>query len=241
MKKFHVWLWFGFFWLAPFAAGAYEEAVVTNGGTIRGAVKMHGEIPKTAPLQITKFKEVCQNVPNETLVVGHQRGLRYAVVTLEGIGKGKAVEKEAVYELDNVKCRFVPHVQAMSVGQFLLIKNTDPILHTAHAYFPEGQPHFNVGLYPGRVSRKPIVTAGVVKIVCEVHPWMSAFLVVTDHPYHAVTDAYGEYDLRDVPPGAYRVKVWHEVLGTQEKPVEVKAGAVSKIDFVLETGKGAKK
>jgi hypothetical protein len=129
----------------------------------------------------------------------------------------------------------------MSVGQFLLIKNTDPILHTAHAYFPEGQPHFNVGLYPGRVSRKPIVAPGVVKIVCEVHPWMSSFLVVTEHPYHAVTDAYGEYDVRDVPPGNYKLKVWHERLGTQEKAVEVKAGGVSKIDFVLEAGKGAKK
>jgi hypothetical protein len=241
MRKSHIWLWLGFFWLLPFVAHAYEEAVVTNGGTIRGAVKIQGDVPKTAPLPITKFKEFCQNVPNETLVVGFQRGLRYAVVTLEGISKGKAVEREAVYDLDNVKCRFVPHVQAMSVGQFLLLKNTDPILHTAHAYFPDGQPHFNVGLYPGRVSRKPIVTAGVVKIVCEVHPWMSAFLVVTEHPYHAVTDAYGEYDLRDVPPGAYKLKVWHEVLGTQEKSVEVKAGTISKIDFILETAKGAKK
>jgi hypothetical protein len=233
----------GFFcvlFLPPLAKG-YEEVTVTNGGTIRGLVKVQGKLPKLPPLEISKFKEVCKNVPNESLIVGPERGVRYAVVTLEGITKGKAVEKEAIHELDNRQCRFVPHIQAASIGQFLLIKNSDPILHTAHAYFPNGQPHFNVGLYPGKVSRKPLVSPGVVKIVCEVHPWMSAYIVVTEHPYHAVTDIYGEYEIRDVPPGAYRLKVWHESLGTQEKQVEVKGGAISKVDFVLSSPLGVKK
>ncbi|MGI0014649.1 MAG: carboxypeptidase regulatory-like domain-containing protein, partial [Nitrososphaera sp.] len=121
------------------------------------------------------------------------------------------------------------------------IKNSDPILHTAHAYFPDGQPHFNVGLYPGKVSRKPLVSPGVVKIVCEVHPWMSAYIVVTAHPYHAVTDVYGDYEIGDVPPGRYRLKVWHERLGIEEKEVEVKAKATSKVDFVLSFPQGGKK
>ena len=128
---------------------AYEEIVVKDGVTIRGTVKVEGKLPKLPPLQISKYKEVCKDVPNENLIVGHGNGLRYAVVTLEGIAKGKAVEKEAIHELDNVKCRFVPHVQTASVGQFVLIKNTDPILHTAHAYFASGQPHFNVGTLSG--------------------------------------------------------------------------------------------
>src|SRR5678815_5972760 len=85
-------------------------------------------------------------------------------ITLEGIGNGKAVEREVVHELDNVKCRFTPHVQAASVAQFVLLKNSDPILHTAHARFANDQPQFNIGLYPGRVSRKPLIAAGLVKI-----------------------------------------------------------------------------
>jgi hypothetical protein len=93
---------------------------------------------------------------------------------------------------------------------------TDPILHTAHALFTSGQPQFNVGLYPGKVSRKPLVTPGVVKIICEVHPWMSAYIVVTDHPYYSVTDVYGEYLISDIPAGSYRLKVWHETLGTEK-------------------------
>lgn len=227
--------------LFPSLAPGYEEIAVTDGGTISGFVKIEEKFSKPGFLQVTKNREVCGKVSNESLVVGVGQGVRYAVVTLEGVNRGKAVEKEAVHELDNVKCRFMPHVQTASVGQFLLLKNTDPILHTVHAFFHNGQPHFNVGLYPGRVSRKPLVSAGIVKIVCEVHPWMTAYIVVTDHPYHAVTDIYGEYEVRDVPPGTYRLKVWHESLGVQEKEIEVRAGGVSKVDFTLSLPKGAKR
>jgi plastocyanin len=233
----------GIFLIAAFAsiAAAYEEIAVTNGGTLRGSVKVEGKVPKPAPVQITKFKEVCKDVPNETLLIGPGQGLRYAVVTLEGITKGKAVEKEAVHELDNLGCRFVPHVLASTVGQFVVFKNSDPILHTAHALFTSGQPQFNIGLYPGKVSRKPLVTPGVVKVVCEVHPWMSAYIVVSEHPYYSVTDVYGEYLINDIPAGSYRLKVWHETLGTQEKPVEVKAGGSQNVDFVLAATPGVKK
>jgi len=220
---------------------AYEEVAVTNGGSITGVVKIQGQPPKLPSLQITKARDFCQNVPNETLVVSREGGVRYAVVTLEGVGKGKAVERETIHELDNLKCRFAPHVLVASVGQFLVLKNSDPILHTAHALFHDGQPQFNVGLYPGRTTRKPLVSAGVVKILCEVHPWMSAYIVVTDNPYHAITDLYGEYDIRDIPPGNYKLRVWHETLGAEEKQIEVKSGTATKADFVLSVTTGGKK
>jgi len=151
---------------------------------------------------------------------------------LERIPRGKAVEREAVQELDNLRCRFVPHVQTASVGQTLVIKNSDPILHTAHAFF-QGQPHFNVGLYPGSIKRKSLVSAGVVAIRCEVHPWMQAYILVSEHPYHAVTDAFGEYEIREVPPGTYRLKMWHETLGVETKEVEVRSEAISRLDFLV--------
>jgi len=227
--------------ILPSLVLSYEEIVITNGGTIRGTVKVNGNFPKLSPLQISKFKEICKDVPNESLIIGPDQELRYAVVTLEGISKGKAVEKDSVHEIDNSRCRFVPHVLATSVGQFVLLKNTDPILHTAHAYFTAGQPQFNVGLYPSKVSRKPLVSPGVIKIVCEVHPWMSAYIVVAEHPYQSVTDIYGEYLINDVPPGTYKLKAWHESLGTQEKQVEVKPGGSHNVDFVFAPTPGVKK
>src|SRR5207253_1169663 len=76
-------------WLALFLtlfssslAEGYDEVAVTNGGTISGFVRIEGKIPKLPPLQITKFKEVCRNLPNESLIVGPSQGVRYAVVTL---------------------------------------------------------------------------------------------------------------------------------------------------------------
>ena len=84
------------------------------------------------------------------------------------------------------------------------------------------------------------MSPGIVKIICEVHLWMGAYIVVTEHPYHAVTDIYGEYRISDVPPGNYRLEVWHETLGTQNKPVEVQAGRTTQVDFVLSAIKGGK-
>ena len=233
----------GIFFIVVFCsvAAGYDEIAVTDGATIRGVVRVEGTLPRLPPLRVSKNKEVCKNVPNESLILGPMQTLRYAVVTLEGVSKGKAIEREVQHELDNAGCRFVPRVQAASVGQFVVLKNTDPILHTAHAYFTGAQPAFNVGLYPGRVSRKPLVSPGLVQILCDVHPWMAAYIVVTDHPYHAVTDAYGEFLITDVPAGTYRLKVWHESLGTQEKQVELKAGAPQNVDFVFKPTPGVAK
>jgi len=231
MRKVLLFWCLGVFWFSS-QIQAYEEIAVNNGGTVRGFVRLEGERPRPEPVDIFKFKEFCKEVPNEAIVIGPRRGVRYAVVTLEGISKGKALEREAVYELDNRECRFVPHVQVAGIGQILLLRNNDPILHTAHAFFGK-QPHFNAGLYPGKVVRKSLVSIGVTKVICEVHPWMSAYIVVTDHPYSAVSDGYGEYEIRDIPPGKYKLKVWHEILEAREIEVEVKAKDVSNADFLL--------
>ncbi|MDH3445365.1 MAG: hypothetical protein OEN50_15675 [Deltaproteobacteria bacterium] len=222
-------------------AVAYEEIQVSNGATLRGVVRVEGKLPKLPPLQISKYKEICKSVPNENLIMGPKQGLRNAIVTIEGIKQGKAIEKESQHELDNAGCRFVPRVQVASVGQFVVLKNSDPILHTAHAFFAGAQPQFNVGLYPGRVIRKPLVAPGLVQILCEVHPWMNAYIMVNDHPYHAVTDLYGEYLISDIPPGEYQLRVWHESLGAMEKKISVKAGESSSVEFVYTPTPGVKK
>ncbi|NIO08872.1 MAG: hypothetical protein GTO40_13000 [Deltaproteobacteria bacterium] len=241
MKKLYFVVLFVTLIFFPSAVGSYEGVEVRDGGTIRGVVKIEGKVRQLPPPEIVKFQEVCQGVPNETLVIGFEAGIRYAVVTLEGVTRGMPVEREAINELDNRECRFVPRVQAASVGQWLVVKNSDPILHTAHAHFSGGQPDFNLGLYPGKTSRKPLVSPGVVPIDCDVHPWMKAYIVVTEHPYHAVTDILGEYQIMNIPPGSYRLKVWHETLGTQEKPVLIRSGEVTEVDFTMRAKQGVRK
>jgi hypothetical protein len=218
---------------------AAEVANSTRGGQVVGFVKFVGTSGARPSIAVSKNKDICgSNVEDESLVVGPQGGLRYAVVTIENVKGGKAAPLEAGSTLDNHKCRFVPHVEALSVGQFLYLMNTDPILHTYYAAMRSNRVLFNVALWPGRQLRKPMVDPGVVHITCGVHPWMSAYVLVTDGPYHAVTDAEGEYEIAEVPAGRYTVQVWHEFLGSVRKQVEVKAGKTTQLDFGLNMPKG---
>jgi hypothetical protein len=220
------------------AAHAYQAIEVRNGGRIFGTVALAGEAPALKPLEVYKNREICgSELPNQSLVVGPKNGIRYAVVTVEDIASGKAVEVGEIHALDNVKCAFVPRVLAASVGHWIVIKNTDPILHTADARVGD-RTLFNVALWPGRELRRPIAYPGLVYINCDAHPWMKAFMLVTDHPYYAVTDIYGNYQIDDVPPGTYKVRVWHELLGRgltgiTEQEVRVDSQGRSELNFTL--------
>jgi len=227
---------------AVFLAAAAPAPCASSGGTVAGVVRLAGEAPKPAPIKVLRDKDVCKNVSDESLIVGPDHGVEYAVVTADTTAKEPADDAEheggPVYRLDNSGCRFVPHVLAMQVNQFVELVNSDPILHTAHALFFNGQPQFNVALWPGRAVRKPMVTPGVVKVVCEVHPWMYAYIVVAEQPYFAVTDIHGRYEIRGLPPGPLRLKLWHERLGVQEKTVEVESGKTTVADFTFSSTAG---
>ena len=218
---------------APLAAPAAER------GTVAGVIRLDGAAPTRPPLPVYKHPEVCgASVPDDRLVVGPGGGLRFAVVTIEGVRNGSRPERDAVHALDNRQCRFEPHVQVAEVGQWLDISNSDPILHNADARVGT-ETLFNLGLPPGRRVRRPLARSGRIAITCDVrHTWMSAFVVVTDHPYHTVTDAYGAYEIRDVPPGSYTLSVWHEELGTREAPVTVEAGGTATVDVAFPAKEG---
>ena len=214
---------------------AYQAVDVTDGGTIAGVVRVARPLPPPLPpLEVFKNRPVCgQTVASDALVVAADGGLRYAVVSLDGIARGRAPEREAVTTIDNVGCRFVPHVASASVGQWILFRNSDPILHNADGRMA-GKTLFNVALPKGREVRRPLVEPGLIEISCDVrHTWMRAYVLVTEHPYHAVTDAEGAYEIRDVPPGRYAVRLWHERLGERREEVKVEAGKVTTLDFEL--------
>ena len=212
-----------------FAAAPARGAAV---GAVSGKVQLAGTPPSRPPLPVYKNQEVCgAGVPDDRLVVGPGSGLRYAVVSIEGVHGGKKPERDLTLVLDNRGCRFVPHVQVAEVGLGLELRNSDPILHNADARIG-AETLFNVALTPDRHLRKPLARAGLVALTCDVrHTWMSAFVVVAEHPYHTVTDAYGAFEIGDVPPGNYTLRVWHEQLGTRETPVTVDGGRTTVVDM----------
>jgi Carboxypeptidase regulatory-like domain len=199
-------------------------------GTVAGRVTRVGPPPVRPPLPVSKSKEVCGNgVIDERLVVGPGGGLRYAIVTVDGVEGGKKPEPDLTVVLDNHDCRFQPHVQVAEVGQWLAIENSDPILHAAFARLGQ-ETLFNAALPPNRHVRKPLGRPGMMRVTCDVHTWMSAWIDVTDHPYHAVTDIYGAYEIRDLPPGSYTLRIWHEELGTLQRPVTIEGGKTTTVD-----------
>jgi hypothetical protein len=193
------------------AAGAYEAIEVRDGGVVAGTVRFSGVAPRLEPLAVNKNRDVCgERKPNEALVVGPEGGVRGSVVLIEGVPRGKKPDGEVV--LDNAKCLFVSHVSATAVGGRVRVRNSDAILHNTHGFL--GKPTvFNLAL-PNRdqvidITRR-LTRPGVVRVLCDAHPHMSAWLIVHDSPYVAVTDERGAYRIDGVPPGTYRVSMWHE-------------------------------
>ncbi|MHB8418638.1 MAG: carboxypeptidase regulatory-like domain-containing protein [Myxococcales bacterium] len=219
---------------APAAAGGYTVAAVTNGGTISGKVTLMGAKPKLEPEKRNKDPKVCGTTgPNETLIVGAGNGVKNAVVALTDIHSGKKLVP-ADATLDQSKCSYIPHVQAVPVGTNLVVINSDGVLHNVHAT-ETAVTVFNYAM-PIKGQKTPpkkLDKAGLISLKCDVHGWMNGAIAVEDNPYFAVTGDDGSFTLADVPPGSYTVQVWHERLGTQDQKVTVAAGGKATADFKL--------
>jgi hypothetical protein len=124
--------------------------------------------------------------------------------------------------MDQNGCRYRPRVLVVQAGQTVEIRNSDATLHHVHTYKGTAT-LFNLAHIQGTAPyKKKFPTVGdVVKFKCDVHPWMTGWVVVTDNPYFAVSGDDGSFTIKDVPAGKYTVEVWHEKLGTQTKDVTV--------------------
>lgn len=195
----------------PLAWG-YEVVDVKDGGSLTGTVKFVGEPPKQNPIPVKKNRDLCGDaVPSEALVLGPNKGVKHAVVWIEGITKGKNLDTTEVV-LDNAKCLFAPHVGAVAIRGKAAVKNSDPILHNTHGFL-EKVTVFNLALpNQGQVIdiTRRLKKPGVVEIQCDAHTHMRGWLVVLSDPYFAVTDASGAFKITDIPPGRYKVTAWHE-------------------------------
>jgi hypothetical protein len=199
-------------------------------GEVRGVVHHRAARPAPAPLETTKDRATCgDSVPDETLLVAEGGGLANVVVRIAAPGAPPA-PREAT--LDQRRCRFVPHVLAVPLGSTLVLLNGDPILHGVHGTTGPATA-FNVPM-PGADPRttKPLARPGPVRVGCDVHAWMSAWVFVVDGPYFAVTDASGAFTIGGVPPGEHAAIAWHERLGERVAKVSVPADGPATLEIV---------
>ena len=222
-------------------AGAYRVVTpVPGAGTVTGTVAYAGSA-KYDTVKITKDAAICAaggaaTVPAGALLVSGGK-LKNAVVMIEGITAGKAFASDSV-EVDNVACRFQPHVAAGKVGGTVAAKNTDTVLHNTHLYQVQGQARknlFNIALpNKGQTITKPLRRTGLIDVKCDAHEWMQGYVWVLDHPYAAITDAQGAFTMSDVPAGQYTARVWHEKLGEQTAKVTVEAGKTATLSLAFQ-------
>lgn len=218
----------------PNPAPAYEVVPVTGGGAIQGTVVYRGAV-STRRIVPTKDREVCGAIREEPEVtVGPGQGALDAVVYLRKVERGKGWQKgPAPAELVNTGCVFVPRVQVVPAGWSLTIVNADPVMHNTHSFLGRATV-FNIALpLKGQRVERPLKKEGLVRVECDAHGWMLAWVHVADNPYFDVTGKDGAFRLGDVPAGAYTLVAWHEYTGGVEVPVAVKAGETAKLTVEL--------
>jgi hypothetical protein len=245
------------------AQSAYTVISVTNGGTITGTVKWSGPEPKGLDVPVNKDPDICDPESRkeknlERLVVGPDGGVANTIVYLKNISRGKAMNLPAPRRsLDQKHCRYEPHILLVPQTAELAMKSSDAVLHTVHM---DGAATYNLPFpFTDRVTTRIMNTQGVVNLRCNGgHVWMNAEMMVAPHPYYAVSDQNGSFELTDVPPGDYEVVAWHEgwhILGrenaldvfsqkaiqraifseprTWEQSVTVRAGETALANFVI--------
>jgi len=209
-------------------AGRAVDAFAQGGGTLEVEVKYNGA-PVVEKLKINKDTAKCgTEAVQEKVVVGANKGLANAVVSVPGLKGGGKVAKAVI---DQKGCKFVPRVVVMSPGE-IDIKNSDDILHNIHTYstanptINKAQPKFK------KTMTERFEKPEVIKVTCDVHSWMLGWITVVQGP-GAATDANGVAKLEGVPAGKHKVEVWHETLGKTTREVEVKAGQTTKVSIEL--------
>ena len=215
-------------------AADFVSVLPLAGGKVVGVVSVVGALEKPKPLPVFKSRSFCgANVPNETLLVSADGRLRNAAVILRPLNVAVVPAQPIKIVLDNQHCAFTPHVQVAPLGSELLLKNSDPILHTVHARLGQ-ETLFNVGLPNWRQVTKRLDRGGVIRIDCDVlHTWMSAAIIVTDSPYYFVSNDRGEFFFDRVPAGVYEIEIWHERLGRQSHRIAVRDHGTTDVDVVF--------
>ncbi|MBF0487445.1 MAG: carboxypeptidase regulatory-like domain-containing protein [Nitrospirae bacterium] len=215
----------------------YEVVDVKDGGSIKGKIKSSGPVADPV-LDIKKDEAVCgKSVPKQEYIISASNEVKNVLVVVEDVEKGKAIPKtDAV--IDNQKCEFVPIVAIAYVGGKYIIKNSDPIFHNTSLgiILGEGKKRtvYNLALPNKDQSiEKPVKVPGLQIVQCDAHSWMRAYVYASKTPYATVTDAKGDFEIKDLLPGKYKVRIWHEGFGEVTKDVEVKAGQATALDHTF--------
>jgi hypothetical protein len=206
---------------------------IAGAADLSGKVKLKGAPGPEVPIQLDAMCGKLQPKPITTrhYVVGADNGLGNVFVYLkQGAQKAPAAGEATI--LDQVGCLYEPYVMGVVTGQKFKIRNSDPFIHNVHAT-PKVNKEFNFAqVSKGQVNERSFDQPEIlVRMKCDVHPWMFAYVGVVDHPYFAVTDKDGNFTIKNVPAGKYTVEAFHLKAGAKTQEVQVDGD--KKLEFEL--------
>jgi plastocyanin len=204
-------------WAAP--AGAARNGSITGRVDLRRPPVATGRRPGVADL----------GSPAMTPTADRQM----SVVYLEAAPRGAFdAEEPARAVMDQRNETFVPHVLAITTGTTVDFPNSDRIYHNV---FSLSKPRpFDLGRYAvGKSKSVRFDRPGIVRVFCDIHSHMSAFILVFNHPFFSVTDAGGRYRIENVPPGSYTLVAWNEGVTSESRTITVADGGTTEADFTL--------
>jgi len=223
-------------WLGT-EAWAYESGPVKGGATVRGTVTVAGTVPAPKEFELHRFPdyEFCGTLSDDR---GYRRlrevtfrpdgGLKDVVVAVEGVKHGKPFTVTDA-EVEATLCQFLPFVTIVSDTRRVTVFNRDPVPHDIQGLSSEQTGSDRVFYRPsleasGTTDHVQLAEGQhVFTMHCSLHPYMQNWGYAVDNPYYAVTDATGAFSIEDLPPGTYRLKAWHPILGTHEQELTVAA------------------
>jgi len=221
--------------LAVAAAAALALAVSSSAAfaEIKGKVTLDGKAPEMKEIDMSAVKECAAQhadpVTEQTVVADDKGNLANVIVAIKK-AEGQELAGEAPSEpavLDQKGCMYEPHVVAMMAGQEMVVKNSDAFLHNVHALSTTNPP-FNFGQPTKDEEGKKLgpdapKAEEYFRVKCDVHPWMSAYIGVFEHPFFAVTKEDGTFEIntKGLADGEYTLTFWHEKLAS-ETPAEAK-------------------
>jgi plastocyanin len=194
-------------------------------GVIAGSVHLAGPAPPPKKVEVTSDQYVCgTEKAAEDLLLSRQNEIGNAVVWIENAPANAAWPTPAPkVEIDQKGCVYAPHVVVVPVGGTVDFLNGDRLLHNIHAT-PKQNASFNRTQPKNRTIPIAFDKPEIVRVLCDLHPWMEAWVVVAPHRFYAVTGSDGRFVFDNVAPGQYRLRVWHERLGSASTQVTVADG-----------------
>jgi plastocyanin len=217
--------------VAVIAAAVLPVAVRAE--TITGAVEFTGTPPVMGKLN-RDAAAFCAKTPmdEQTVLVKDKKLANVWVHVVKGAPDSKAAADAPPVLVGQKDCMYTPRMQVAQIGQKILSKNGDPILHNVHAYLGAATV-FNKAM--PNASAKPIEYVagkeGALRWKCDVHGWMRGYVGVNKNAFQAVTGDDGTFKIDDIPPGSYTIEAWHEKYGPKTTEVKVEAGKPAPVNF----------